>query len=65
MIPINLTFDPGKLGSYFQAEDLVERNLAKLSIANTGSGATSGRLPEWRQALSQAVAAGRGLYVTF
>jgi hypothetical protein len=52
-------FDPGKMGSYFQSETDVRRNLAAIESANES------RLEPVAVLLRRALYQGAGLYVTF
>jgi hypothetical protein len=54
-----VSFDPGRMGSYFQTAAEAERSLAVLSSA------TSEHLQAYVSLLREAVRSGRGLYVTF
>jgi hypothetical protein len=60
--PPNNLFDPGKAGSYFQSEEQVRENLARLQSIGSPTVPGYDRL---QTALQTAADAGRGLYVTF
>ncbi|APP74482.1 hypothetical protein [Xanthomonas vesicatoria] len=53
------SFDPGRMGSYFQSERVAADSLRAL---RNSSGTAAERL---KQGLSEAVDSGRGIYVTF
>lgn len=59
--PDDQPFDPGKMGSYFQAEEAVSRNREFLEAFRSRSDA----FVEAIDMLGQAEAAQKGLYVTF
>ena len=53
------TFDPGRMGSYFQDRQCAAMSLQVMEHANEGA------LGAFKRGLQQAVHAGRGMYVTF
>jgi hypothetical protein len=61
--PADSPFDPGKMGSYFQDARQVEANRDRLlALARQSS---SDEVADAVEMLTQAMRAGRGLYVTF
>jgi hypothetical protein len=63
--PTNNYFDPGKMGSYFQSEADVHRNLELIKELLKRKPELSDRLHETLMMLTQAVDARKGLYVPF
>jgi hypothetical protein len=58
-------FDPGKYGSYFQSEQLVKKNLARVALAVGKHHQLADVLRQLHKMLSIADIAGLGLYLTF
>ncbi|MBO0856949.1 MAG: hypothetical protein J2P21_00540 [Chloracidobacterium sp.] len=63
--PANNYFDPGKMGSYFQTPNEVQKNLSLLENLVQRRPELSAGLSEAIEMLQQASEVGRGLYVTF